>query len=85
MKKLLSICVSLTIFTFSCGFVKTDTILNIDKNDKVSIEMTNLMNDGFGEEILNTFTSSDNYGRDGLKVDVKKENGYTGVHGKKEY
>lgn len=85
MKKLLSICVSLTIFTFSCGFVKTDTILNIDKNDKVSIEMTNLMNDEFGEEILNTFTSSDNYGRDGLKVDIKKENGYTGVHGKKEY
>lgn len=85
MKKLLSICVSLTIFTFSCGFVKTDTILNIDKNDKVSIEMTNLMNDEFGEEMLNTFTSSDNYGRDGLKVDIKKENGYTGVHGKKEY
>lgn len=85
MKKLLSICVSLTIFTFSCGFVKTDTILNIDKNDKVSIEMTNLMNDKFGEEVLNTFTSSDNYGRDGLKVDIKKENGYTGVYGKKEY
>ncbi len=85
MKKVLSICVSLTIFIFSCGFVKTDTILNIDKNDKVSIEMTNLMSDEFGEEVLNSFTSSDNYGRDGLKVDIKKENEYTGVYGKKEY
>ena len=32
MKKILSICSILTIFTFSCGFVKTDTIINIDKN-----------------------------------------------------
>ena len=50
MKKILSICSILTIFTFSCGFVKTDTIINIDKNKNVSIEKTVLMTDEFGED-----------------------------------
>lgn len=85
MKKLLSICSILTIFTFSCGFVKTDTIINIDKNKNISIEKSALMSDEYGEEFLNSFTNTENIKRDGLKIETKKENGYTGIVGKKEY
>ena len=85
MKKLLSICSILTIFTFSCGFVKTDTIINIDKNKNISIEKSALMSDEYGEEFLNLFTNTENIKRDGLKIETKKENGYTGIVGKKEY
>lgn len=85
MKKLLSICSILTIFTFSCGFVKTDTIINIDKNKNISIEKSVLMSDEYGEEFLNSFTNTENIKRDGLKIETKKENGYTGIVGKKEY
>ena len=85
MKKILSICSILTIFTFSCGFVKTDTIINIDKNKNVSIEKTVLMTDEFGEDTISQFTDVEKVKRDGLKVEVKKENGYSGLDGKKEY
>ena len=85
MKKILSICSILTIFTFSCGFVKTDTIINIDKNKNISIEKSALMSDEYGEEFLNLFTNTENIKRDGLKIETKKENGYTGIVGKKEY
>ena len=85
MKKLLSICSILTIFTFSCGFVKTDTIITIDKNKNISIEKSVLMSDEYGEEFLNSFTNTENIKRDGLKIETKKENGYTGIVGKKEY
>ena len=85
MKKILSICSILTIFTFSCGFVKTDTIINIDKNKNISIEKSALMSDEYGEEFLNSFTNTENIKRDGLKIETKKENGYTGIVGKKEY
>lgn len=85
MKKILSICSILTIFTFSCGFVKTDTIINIDKNKNVSIEKTVLMTDEFGEDTIRQFTDVEKVKRDGLKVEVKKENGYSGLDGKKEY
>ena len=73
MKKILSICSILTIFTFSCGFVKTDTIINIDKNKNVSIEKTVLMTDEFGEDTISQFTDVEKVKRDGLKVEVKKE------------
>lgn len=85
MKKVLSICSILAIFTFSCGFVKTDTIINIDKNKNVSIEKSALMSDEYGEEFLKQFTDTESIKRDGLKVEVKKENGYSGLDGKKEY
>ena len=85
MKKLLSICSILTIFTFSCGFVKTDTIINIDKNKNISIEKSALMSDEYGEEFLKQFTDTESIKRDGLKIETKKENGYTGIVGKKEY
>ena len=85
MKKLLSICSILTIFTFSCGFVKTDTIIDIDKNKNISIEKSALMSDEYGEEFLNLFTNTENIKRDGLKIETKKEYGYTGIVGKKEY
>lgn len=85
MKKLLNICSILTIFTFSCGFVKTDTIINIDKNKNVSIEKTTLMTDEFGEDTISQFTDVEKAKRDGLKVEVKKDNGYSGLDGKKEY
>lgn len=85
MKKLLSICSILTIFTFSCGFVKTDTIINIDKNRNISIEKSALMSDEYGEEFLKQFTDTESIKRDGLKIEIKKENGYTGIVGKKEY
>lgn len=85
MKKILSICSILTIFTFSCGFVKTDTIIDIDKNKNISIEKSALMSDEYGEEFLNLFTNTENIKRDGLKIETKKEYGYTGIVGKKEY
>ena len=85
MKKILSICSILTIFTFSCGFVKTDTIIDIDKNKNISIEKSALMSDEYGEEFLNSFTNTENIKRAGLKIETKKENGYTGIVGKKEY
>lgn len=85
MKKVLSICSILAIFTFSCGFVKTDTIINIDKNKNVSIEKKVLMTDEFGEDTISQFTDVEKAKRDGLKVEVKKENGYSGLDGKKEY
>lgn len=85
MKKLLSICSILTIFTFSCGFVKTDTIINIDKNKNISIEKSALMSDEYGEEFLKQFTDTESIKRDRLKIETKKENGYTGIVGKKEY
>lgn len=85
MKKILSICSILTIFTFSCGFVKTDTIIDIDKNKNISIEKSALMSDEYGEEFLNLFTNTENIKRDELKIETKKEYGYTGIVGKKEY
>lgn len=84
MKKIISICTILTIFTFTSGFVKNDTIIDINKN-KINIEMTNLISDELGSEYVESITNINNYGRDGLKIESKKDNGYSGIYGKKEY
>lgn len=85
MKKLLNVLGILTIFTFSCGFVKDNTILTIDDKDNLNIEETYLLNDNFSDDYLKNITNLDNYKRDNLNVQVKKENGYTGIYGTSNY
>lgn len=85
MKKLLNVLGILTIFTFSCGFVKDNTILTIDDKDNLNIEETYLLNDNFSDDYLKNITNLDNYKRDNLNVQVKKENGYTGIYGISNY
>ena len=85
MKKLLNVLGILTIFTFSCGFVKDNTILTIDDKDNLNIEETYLLNDNFSDDYLKNITNLDNYKRDNLNVQVKKENGYTGIYGTGNY
>lgn len=85
MKKLLNVLGILTIFTFSCGFVKDNTILTIDDKNNLNIEETYLLNDNFSDDYLKNITNLDNYKRDNLNVQVKKENGYTGIYGISNY